>query len=420
MCRLAFVVLAVAGCCPADAMPWRALGTVELPHCSFVDAQLRGGSSSSDPVFDLYVTQFTGNPLVDGAVQVVPDVGRYVSNFNEAKPQAVINNDLQGSKLYWPNSISTAPPSALGDKHEYLVVPDGFLVPGKNTGGIHLIQNPRGGVNATAKTLTVPKKDFFYHHAEWIDINLDGRLDLLTARASKPVFGSSGGELLWLEQPASNPFSAGWKEHVITEGPDVYTISRKVNNNTLEVFSAEFFTTQSVRSYMVALGKGTIIGEPTVIDDTIGPPESLNLVDLNADGNMELLVNSHVGGQGGGVYAFTLPKTGKSAKYTLATGFPVTEKGSNQASPGILTPFFPTANETSGPPHILVAGDGSQAAYLMTPTGNFTYNRTTIVTVDGVIGQVAAADIDNDGYSEFFVPDYDKGKLSAYTFAPMA
>lgn len=39
------------------------------------------------------------------------------------------------------------------------------------------------------------------HQATWADMNGDGRLDILTARASKPVVSSPRAEMVWLEQP---------------------------------------------------------------------------------------------------------------------------------------------------------------------------------------------------------------------------
>jgi len=49
-------------------------------------------------------------------------------------------------------------------------------------------------------TLTEEKKGYFYHMTETYDMNNDGRLDVLTARATLPIISKKGhGELLWLE-----------------------------------------------------------------------------------------------------------------------------------------------------------------------------------------------------------------------------
>jgi hypothetical protein len=43
------------------------------------------------------------------------------------------------------------------------------------------------------------------------DMNLDGRTDIITARANLPVITKKGkGELLWLEQPALNQSQGPW------------------------------------------------------------------------------------------------------------------------------------------------------------------------------------------------------------------
>ena len=130
-----------------------------------------------------------------------------------------------------------------------LLVGDGFLIPGKDTGSLSLVPingdavisltTPKSGWWAScgkrrgyAKSdgamgthdQMCPSHDFrgrtcvgmaarapgyFYHTAQWIDLNGDGKLDLVTARATTPLVGSGSGELLWLEQPASDPVTNG-------------------------------------------------------------------------------------------------------------------------------------------------------------------------------------------------------------------
>jgi hypothetical protein len=55
----------------------------------------------------------------------------------------------------------------------------------------------------------------------------------------------------------------------------------------------------------------------------------------------------------------------------------------------------------------------------MTPKdSNFNYDISTIVKLDGVVGSIGIGDINNDGYNEFFVPNYDKSSINVYTFNP--
>ena len=141
-------------------------------------------------------------------------------NFSAAKVQ------LLSSDFKWPNIISIAP-EEIG---EYLVVPDGFLVPLKETGGLYLLkidcnstENLKPLFAATNPIeITAPKRSYFYHMVVWHDMNNDGLLDVVTARTNDPLFiGKPSGQLLWLEQPKSDPLTnVPWNEHLLAEGPE--------------------------------------------------------------------------------------------------------------------------------------------------------------------------------------------------------
>ena len=49
---------------------------------------------------------------------------------------------------------------------------------------------------------------------------------------------------------------------------------------------------------------------------------------------------------------------------------------------------------------------------------DWSYTKTTIHDAgDGTVGEVAAADVNNDGSLEVFVPAYNKNEIVVYTFA---
>lgn len=393
------------------------LGSFDFKNPAFAVVLNNFGDSQET---SLFLTTFSANPFTKGTVAYVPSVDDFVSNISSSGVTTI------GPDFTWPNIVSAVPKGALPNCEVCLIVPDGFLVPGKSTGNIYLVY---GSDMSQSVSLAESKSEYFYHMVEWRDMNGDGRLDILTARATKPVLGSAGGEMIWLEQPAENPFTnVPWNTHVVTQGPEFIfkTANYDPSGETFQVFAGQFFT-QKLVLYNIDSKTGVAVSNITV-DNSSYAFEDVHLVDLNSDGKAELLVNSHEGDGSGGIYAYEIHQHGNTDfsfdRHVIAQGFPVTEKGFAQAAPGFITPFptLDAANSTS----MLVGGDGSQSAYLLTPTSTpFVYNLTTIVKVNGVIGVVPIATLQNATaiYSAkgkasvsrvFFVPDYDEGIVFVY------
>lgn len=388
---------------------FRQLGSISITDPSFVRV-LQCGSATSP---SLWITEFSGGLDKPGKVYTVANVTSFYPDFSVAKP-ILVSSDFK-----WPNRISVAP-KEIGD---YLVVPDGFLVPGKSTGGIFLLNcDLQRDVEHSLKPieLTSPKLGWFHHMVVWRDMNGDGRLDTLTARATKPIIGDAGGQLMWLEQPAENPLtSVPWKEHVLASGPDVIIVMADFNDTDkqFEIFACEFFS-ERLSVLTISTTDATVTGTRD-IDTTIGPAYDAILVDLNMDGSEDLLVTNHKGGNGGEVYAYEIPKnvmTGNYTKHLIASNFTVTEPGSHQAAPGFVYAFKPNSSYT-GKPFILIAGDGSQKAYVLQPTDkDFVYSVSVLLSVSGVVGSIGLANlIGPEEAVEFFVPDYDENRLYAFT-----
>jgi len=402
-------LLASSGVMTMGAL-YRQIGQFNCPNAAFVNVfDLKTTKNSiKHPV--LVPTSF--GAFSSGSVYFIDNPSGFLKDTKSETPEQV-----DGFK--WPNIVVPVPESVAPNA---VLVADGFLVPGKSTGGLYIISAPDGDFGAVSPVkISTDKNGWFYHNATFIDMNNDGHLDVMSARAQKGIF-SSGGELLWLENPGTS--NGQWTEHVIVQGPDVIFQVTEIDGdpNTVDVVAAQFFSSK-LSAYFINKAQPTK-GTAVDIDTGLGQAYSVNVVDINADGKLDLLVTTHENGPKSAVYAYEIPsnvKNGTWTRHTLAdaSNFKVTEGGFNQDAPGFAYAFYPNLKGNNKKPYILVAGDGSQTAYLMSPkSADFDYSIEKIISVNGVIGSIGIGDIDNDGYVEFFVPNYDKSTVYAYTFSP--
>ncbi len=210
-----------------------------------------------------------------------------------------------GFSFRWPNEVYNLPPGTInGAAEEALVVADGFLMPGRSDGGVYVVQDP-GKPSERVTSLTRHRPGWFYHKATWVDLmGSDGRKCLLTARATKPFFAQTEGELVLLLQP-EGPFplaewNTPWEEIVLAKGPDVMfdVVDLDPTDDVLEVFAAEFFsrrlTLHRIRKGDWRTGKLPRVLTSEVLDDTLGPAYSVVLADLKGRGRpSHVLVSSH-------------------------------------------------------------------------------------------------------------------------------
>jgi hypothetical protein len=122
-----------------------------------------------------------------------------------------------------------------------------------------------------------------------------------------------------------------------------------------------------------------------------------------------------------GIFLYDVPSDLFSGSYTkkqIASGFKNAFSWTmSNMCPGFPYAIYPrTADNGNGYPHILVAGDGDYSAHLMTPDGSGNYNRETIKSLGGTVGSIGFGDVDNDGWLEFFIPNYDKSYIEVYQF----
>jgi len=301
---------------------------------------------------------------------------------------------------------------------------------------------PANPSSSAKKVAIAPSEtNWFYHKANWIDLDLDGKQDIIAARCNVNAVGVAKGELIWLKHPediSSNKKQDPWQKVSLVSGPDIITMILHGKDKLVYVIGAEFF---NKKLSITAIQPGAIpkVVSYTVIDDTLGAADDLHLADVDGDGQSELIVSSHDGGKGGSVYAYELPdnlipetsgnNTSSNSnsndwkRVVLATGFVVTKAGANQASPGFIYPVPNPQKSTSvvqnRRPLWLIAGDGSQGVHMMTPiedpSNPYAYSASKILEIGGTVGTLAVKDVNNDGMIDMVVPDYDNGALYFYT-----
>jgi hypothetical protein len=278
-------------------------------------------------------------------------------------------NPRSESMISWPNEITQVPTSMIKRQHQQtpgqmqhstretldemgvdsdsgesfssyvdsltqdaLLVADGFLVPGKDRGGIYVVNNPANKESEWSIPLTDPFSTdrWFYHKSIWVDLTGDGRQSILTARAklskvatttpiktydSPSIYTDAmqeteveqnrpkNGQLIWLEMPKPhhfdvesstpleedgtpfNPFNKRhlpWKERVLATGPDVTfaVADMDPNDDTIEILASQFFD-EKVTLHSIKRGATPEVTFSRVIDDKPGAAFGGILVDLD-------------------------------------------------------------------------------------------------------------------------------------------
>jgi hypothetical protein len=178
----------------------------------------------------LWSTDFSLTSLYGGITKFNLDDGLKMSIVDHNKllkwPNEIIPiTESSSSSSYTSNNNHKNQKKNSNTTTTNILVADGFLVPGKDHGGIYYITQKRTGMVEREETicLTPQTSDpWFYHRAVWIDLTGDGRQSILTARARRPPLipnhnghsttntegntattslNDTYGQLIWLERP---------------------------------------------------------------------------------------------------------------------------------------------------------------------------------------------------------------------------
>ena len=226
-----FAAALLAMVAAASDVNYVSIGKFSLKNAAFPIVEQFEGSENF-----LLVSSF--GALSSGKIYVVPDI---TSAINNDKASTLKPVQLNTPDFSWPNVVRAVPNDVFGGQRA-IIVPDGFLPPGKGNGGIYAIVMDDSDITKTVKTVTLThnKDGYFYHMGFWVDLNGDGRKDFITAKTNAKA---GKGQLVWLEHPEGGLDVSSWTEHVICSGPDVGIEVDFLSEfpNEVVVFAAQFF-----------------------------------------------------------------------------------------------------------------------------------------------------------------------------------
>ena len=341
----------------------------------------------------------------------------------------------------WPNDTRRVPRDVFN--FEALVIPQGFhtaLKPGRLS-IVDLTNRDFSGnypeyvVHQSGTSAENPAK--FYHHVEFVDMNGDGRKDMLTSRSGFRVGGNftpPSGDLVWFEQPENYDGTQSWTEHRIYQmpfpgtGPDIDFKAADLNGDGIvEIVAPHVFTgTPGPNGEPPENGKIEIYGVPdgftswsgvgfepgnrppkihTVVDDQ-GLPFSVYITDLNRDGKKDILATNHQAVESfsatpGRVLAIEQPADSKLFEskwqtHVLLDGIRPYPNVPGRRPPGRLAPgtaeaFYPSAFARNRKPWILVSGDEAGKVWVLKPNSqrrsNWQYDSAIVFDINDTFGE---------------------------------
>jgi len=367
------------------------------------------------------------------------------------EPVAVVTPNL----FTWPNQVSPVPESVYGSQG-YFLVADGEAGVQTFDGCIAVVNTNRWN-EQTPLDIESEKITFithgcgqgnflqtkqYYHYAKWVDINGDGDVDIVSARASSRTSADdpSSSGMVWIENPGRfsiNPL-ARWEVHELE-------VTNGIADNAFDIMEFEGMTYAIAGSYAGAglyLFSGSNWADSSSIQATPIIDASQNVThffattfaDLNMDGVPDVMATiSSSPSHAGELWVF--PGQYINGVYSLAAGvllwneFPV-YNSNGIGSPGAPSLFYyNTADEANAEiPSILVSGDDDGFIYMFDPArgpGAFaweytnaksifkTKNFSPIVTPLNapVVGFPTVYDLNGDGCYEIIVPATSLNKM---------
>jgi len=363
-----------------------------------------------------------------------------IDDLTDTAPEVEILTDIDGvSRQVWPNEASHAPEGLV--PFDALVSPQGFqsaLPPGRLS--IINLDDPDRGEYLVDQSSFVPPRcapgssdnqPWFYHGVLYIDMDEDGRLDLVTARSSFKVRGGicpPTGQLVWFRNPGEAlDADTEWDEFVLVDtkptpgGPEVNIGAADMDGDgRIEIIATHFFKHDGITIYGQPEGKKwsdvDAVNGPFVRQQDImrgqGNPFAVEIADLNLDGRLDVLTSNHQPDNcfdvtqseiPGRVLAIEQPDSGDLFKdpWTIHVvkdnirpnpTFPKPERGPGRLAPNRAMAFWPArVLEGTTRPWLLVGGDEASKVWVLKPryplsTDRWEYESAVVFDINDYYG----------------------------------
>ncbi|CAF0836564.1 unnamed protein product, partial [Didymodactylos carnosus] len=364
--------------------------------------------------WSFYISSFNAIPFTTDMVSYVPNI-QYDLTISIV-PTVITEN------IIWPNGIISADDRIFGKPYS-IIVASGFLVPGKTNGNLYFIPPPF--TTKPIPLVPIEAKSWFYHDATFRDMDLDGYVDIVTARAHVPIVGSAVGELIWLKNPGQNFSQNDWSINYIADGPDIHVkfTQLTVGERRYDVLFTHSYFNQKLQIYWSEEEHGSWNDSTKISKRDIDGDQGffdITLTDLNGDSHVELLVPCN-DVKNGSLVVYEIPtedfRTGEFVKHVLASNFKPISQTKGRGAPGSAL-IVKMNNQHK--PVIALSGDDDGCAYILEAqsedVSDWNYTLTKFHQVESTVGQLSGEDIDNDGNPEIFVPSYGQGQMTIYRF----
>jgi hypothetical protein len=140
---------------------------------------------------------------------------------------------------------------------------------------------------------------------------------------------------------------------------------------------------------------------------------------VNNKGSPSLLVSNHeTDDSKSAVFTYDVPADlfgGDYTRHTIGTGFVnAWSIGGGNMAPGFPYAVKPNLKDNDSQLYVVIAGDGDNNVEMLRPVGVNQYKLETIKEEGGTVGSIAFADLNGDGWLEFFVPNYDDNYVEVF------